>query len=243
MSGDEINFYYNNGNMILHLFPDEISLSSYSKVFVERPHYLMKFWNSLFLTSSIVIGQIFFGVTAGYPFAKSDFKFKNTLFYIIIILMMMPYQVTLVSNYFIVDKLGLIDNYLAIILPAIFNPFAVFLMKQIIETIPNSILEAAYLDGASEVRIMTSIILPRCKSGVISLAILSFIDSWNMVEQPLLFLKSSYKFPLSMFLTQSFSTDITMAFTCGVLSILPVLLLFLYFEKQLIKGISFSIVN
>lgn len=241
MSVEEITRYYANGEkMIIHLIPDKFSLNAYYQMLFRRPDYLIKFWNSIGLTSIIVLGQVCISVLAGYSFAKFKFPGRDIIFFIIIILMMMPYQVTLVSNYIVLDKMHLIGSYLAIILPAIFSPFGVFLMRQVIVTMPDELIEAAKLDGANQVQLLFKIVVPRNKGGIIALVILSFIDNWNMVEQPLVFLDNKYKYPLSIFLSQINQSEPGLAFACGVLAMVPVALLFIFFEKELIEGIGFS---
>jgi multiple sugar transport system permease protein len=113
-------------------------------------------------------------------------------------------------------------------------------MRQVISTMPDSLIEAAKLDGANQIQLLTRVVLPRCKSGVISLIILSFIDNWNMVEQPLIFLDDTSQYPLSVFLAQVNSSNLNLSFTCGILAMLPVAILFLFFEKELVEGIGFS---
>ena len=152
--------------------------------------------------------------------------------------MMMPLQVTLVPNYIVFERLGLIGSYASVILPGVFFPFGVFLLTQFFSSIPNSIIEAAKLDGANQIQILCRIIVPHAKSGVASLCILNFIDTWNMVEQPLIFLKDSTKYPLSVFLANVSRENLSISFVCGILAILPVLLLFLYLKDSLISGIE-----
>ena len=153
---------------------------------------------------------------------------------------MMPYQVTLVSNYIVLDGMGLIGTYAALVLPAVFSPFGVFLMRQMISAMPTDIIEAARLDGAGELRILWKIVLPYSKSGVTALVVLSFIDSWNMVEQPIVFLNNPYRYPLSIFLSQVSANNPGAVFACGVLAMLPVLLLFAYCKDDMIRGIRFT---
>ncbi len=228
------------GNGAYGLLPTEWSLQGWKEVFWTRPHYLAKFWNSFGISVAIVVGQVFLSCLAGYGFSKFRFWGKEVLFFLLIIIMMMPYQVTLVSNYLILDKLGLMGTQWALILPAAFSPFGVFLLRQVFDTCPNDILEAARLDGAGNLRILFSILVPRCRAGVISLGILSFIDAWNMVEQPLVFLESRYDYPLSVFLTQMRGGNIGVMCTCGVLAALPVVLLFLYCDQELTEGVTLT---
>lgn len=243
MSPSEINQYYNLGNQTsayFHIIPDNVSLESYYQVFMRSSDYLMKFWNSILLTLVIVGGQTIISCFAGYGLAKFDFPMRNTIQFIIIILMMMPYQVTLVSNYIVLDKMGLIGTIWAVILPSIFSPFGVFLMQYSIATIPDEVIQAGRLDGANEFKILLHIVIPQSKGGIASLIILSAIDNWNMVEQPLVFLDNPRQYPLSIFLAENFQQNIPLSFSCGVLAILPMLLLFLFFERELTDGISFS---
>ena len=228
------------GSTAYGLFPAEWSLQGWKEVFWNRPHYLAKFWNSLGLAAAIVLGQVLVSCLAGYGFSKFLFPGKETMFFLVILLMMMPYQVTLVSNYLMLDKLGLVGSRWALILPGVFSPFGVFLLRQVFDTCPNDILEAARLDGAGNLRILFGILVPRCRAGIISLGILSFIDAWNMVEQPIVYLKSEYDYPLSVFLTRMNGQNVGVLCTCGVLAALPVVLLFLYYDQELTEGVTLS---
>lgn len=226
--------------MAFHLLPDKWSLEAFRKILLETPDYLMKFWNSVGITGAIVIGQILVSVLAGYGFSKFQFPGKNILFVLVIILMMMPYQVTLVSNYIILDRMGLIGTYAAVILPGIFSPFGTFLMRQVMDGIPKEVTEAARLDGAGQLGVLGKVVLPIAKGGIVSLLILNFIDNWNMVEQPLVFLQEAQKYPLSIFLAESVSESSMEVFACGVLAMLPPVLLFANFRDELISGIELS---
>jgi len=222
------------------LVPQSWSLQGWYEVFLRRPHYLAKFWNSLLLACAIAFGQALVSCLAGYGFSRSRFRGKEVLFFLVIILMMMPYQVTLVSNYLMLDQLGLVDSWWALILPAAFSPFGVFLLRQVFDTCPGDILEAARLDGAGNLRILFQILVPRCRAGVVSLVIISFLDAWNMVEQPIVYLKSEYDYPLSVFLSRLRGQNIGSLCTCGVLAALPVVLLFLYYDQELTEGVTLT---
>lgn len=245
MSTAEISRYYGQiaqpgGHTLFHLLPDVPSLDGYYQILLRRPDYLVKFWNSILLSGCIVAGQVVISCLAGYAFSRFRFPGKETVFFVLIILMMMPYQVTLVSNYIVLDKMKLIGSYASVILPAVFSPFGVFLMRQVFDNIPKALIEAAQLDGAHPVQILTRIAVPMSRSGIAALVILSFIDSWNMVEQPLIFLKSRLSYPLSIFLVQINSSNLQLGFACGVLAMLPAALLFLLFESELVEGISIA---
>lgn len=238
MDESEVIRSYVSGEMDFHIIPRSFSVKGYLEVFLYTPSYLMKFWKSMLLSTVILAGQLVISCLGGYGFAKFSFKGKNVIFFFVIILMMMPLQVTLVPNYIVFELLGLIGSYASVILPGIFSTFGVFLLTQFFSSIPNSIIEAAKLDGANQIQILCRIIVPYAKSGVASLCILNFIDTWNMVEQPLIFLKDSTKYPLSVFLANVSRENLSISFVCGILAILPVFLLFLYLKDSLISGIE-----
>ena len=222
------------------LLPQQWSLAGWYEVLIRRPHYLVKFWNSLILSVTIAAGQALVASLAGYAFSKFRFPGREPLFFIVIIVMMMPYQVTLVSNYFVIHGLGLMGSWAALIIPAVFSPFGVFLLRQVFDTCPDELLDAARIDGAGDLTILFRILLPRSRAGVVSLVLLTFVDAWNMVEQPLVYLDNSYDYPLSVFLSQMSGQDVGVLCVCGILAALPVLLLFLYYDQDLADGISLS---
>ncbi len=225
------------------LIPDSIVFEQYYEVLVGKSKFLRMFWNSVFLVLPIVIVQTIVSSSAAFVFAKIKFRGRDTLFFIYIIIMMMPFQVTLVPNYLVLDKLGILDNYMSIILPGIFGAFGVFLLRQFMISIPNEYIEAAMVDGCSLAQIFFKVILPQSKGGVASLAILSFIDNWNMVEQPLIFLKDTNKHPLSIYLSVINNSELGIAFAASVIYMIPALLVFLYGQNYLIEGISNSTIK
>lgn len=225
------------------LIPDNIVLEQYYEVLIGKSKFLRMFWNSVFLVLPIVLFQTIISSAAAFVFAKIKFRGRDTLFFIYIIIMMMPFQVTLVPNYLVLDKLGILNNYLSIILPGIFGAFGVFLLRQFMISIPNEYIEAAMVDGCSLAQIFFKVILPQSKGGVASLAILSFIDNWNMVEQPLIFLKDTNKHPLSIYLSVINNSELGIAFAASVIYMIPALLVFLYGQNYLIEGISNSTIK
>lgn len=225
----------------LQWIPQQFSLLGYENVFIDTPNYLMKFWRSLGMCSIIVIGQIIVGSMCGLVFAKYRIGGKRIFFILFIIFLLLPVQVTLVPNYIILSALHLTDTWWALILPAIFSPFSTFFMTIVFQNIPMSLLEAGRLDGANTFQLLTKIVLPVAKPGVISLAVLVFVDNWNMVEQPMVFLNKVTEFPLSVFLASVNVENFELQFVCGILSLIPVTLLFLFFHDELAEGISVSV--
>jgi len=224
----------------LKLIPDMASLEQYETVLFKSPTYLLKFWNSVTLVVPIVVFQMAVGSLAAYSFARYRKRGREILFFAYIILMLMPFQVTLVPNYVIADKLGILNTPQAIILPGIFSTFSVFLLSKYMRQIPSSYIEAAKLDGAGEWHIFTRICMPMCKSALYAMGILLFIDYWNMVEQPLILLTDPEKQPLSVFLSQINSGEVGIAFAASFIFMIPPLLIFLNGEQYLIEGISRS---
>ena len=223
----------------LKFIPDIVSFSQYITVLLKSPEYLLKFWNSVIYVVPIVIFQLFVALLASYGFTRYNGRIKQIIFFGYVILMLMPYQVTLVPNYMVSEWLHILDTKWAIWLPGVFSPFAVYLLTKFMRRIPVSVMEAAQIDGANEWRIFTNICVPLCKSSLFSVAILVFIDYWNMVEQPLILLSDTEQYPLSVFLSQINAGEIGLAFAVATIYMIPTLLMFLYGEDYLVEGITY----
>lgn len=224
----------------LKLIPDWVSFEQYGKVLLQTPTYLNMFWNSVFLVVPMIIGQIIVGSLAAYAFAKLRFRGRDPLFFVYVMVMLMPFQVTLVPNYIIADKLGLLNSASAIVLPGIFAAFGVFMLRQFMLSIPYSYVEAAIMDGAGHLMIFYRIIVPLIKPGLAALVVLLFVDYWNMVEQPLIFIDDAFKQPLSLYLSRIQQEARGIGFAASVLYMSPMLLLFLYAESYFIEGVQLS---
>ena len=224
----------------LKFIPDKVTLSQYITGLVKSPDYLLKFWNSIILVVPIVILQVAIASVAAYSFTRWRGKIRSGIFFFYVILMLMPYQVTLVPNYLVSDWLGILNTRWAIILPGAFAPFSVFLLTKFMRRIPKSLIESAKLDGAGEWQIFWNICLPQCRSALYSIAILVFIDYWNMVEQPLILLPNADMQPLSVYLSKINAGEIGVAFAVAVIYMIPGLLLFLHGEAYLVEGIAYS---
>ena len=186
----------------LKFIPDKVTLAQYIDGLIKSPDYLVKLWNSILLVVPIVLLQVGVASVAAYSFTRWRGKIRSGIFFFYVILMLMPYQVTLVPNYLVSSWLGILNTRWSIILPGMFAPFSVFLLTKFMRRIPYSLIEAAKVDGAGEWEIFTKICLPECRSALYSIAILVFIDYWNMVEQPLILLQDADSQPLSVFLSQ-----------------------------------------
>lgn len=224
----------------LKFIPDMVSFSQYVTVLLKSPEYLFKFWNSVFLVGPIVFFQLVVATLASYGFSRYRGRIREIIFFSYIILMLMPYQVTLVPNYLVSDWLGILNSRWAIWLPGIFSPFAVFLLTKFMRRIPASVVEAAQIDGAGEWQIYSRICMPLCKGAICSAAILIFIDYWNMVEQPLILLADQEMHPLSVFLSKINEGEVGLAFAVATIYMVPSLLVFLYGEDYLVDGITYQ---
>lgn len=237
-TGDTGGTKYISEKVNLKLIPDKVSISQYVTVLLKSPNYLFKFWNSVLYVVPIVFVQLFFASLAAYGFARFRGKKREVLFFVYVIITLLPYQVTLVPNYLVANWLNILNTRWAILLPGFFSPFSVYLLTKYMRRISPGIIEAAKVDGAGEWKIFTKICVPMCKSSLFSVGILVFIDYWNMVEQPLILLSDSDKYPLSIFLSQINKGEIGLAFAVAVIYMIPSILVFLYGEEYLVDGIA-----
>lgn len=222
----------------LKFIPDKVTFHQYISVLIRSPDYLLKFWNSVILVVPIVLLQLAVASVTAYGFTRWRGKVRSLLFFFYVILMLMPTQVTLVPNYLVSDWIGILNTRWAIILPGAFAPFSVFLLTKSMRRIPASLIEAAKLDGSSEWQIFKDICLPQCRSALYSIAILVFIDYWNMVEQPIILLPNADLQPLSVYLSTINTSEVGLAFAIATIYMVPSLLLFLHGEDYLVEGIA-----
>ncbi|MDO5401040.1 MAG: carbohydrate ABC transporter permease [Eubacteriales bacterium] len=222
------------------LVPDRITLEQYDTLLLKTPVYLDLFLNSLKLTLPTVAMQLVLGATAGYGFTVWRSKWREPLFCLYIIVMVLPFQATLVANYLTADILKLVNTHWSIILPLGFSPLPVFIMRQSMKGIPVSVLEAARMDGCSHWQLFFRVAAPMCRGALMSVLILGFADCWAMVEQPLIFLKDTALEPLSVTLSEISRGDMGLIFAASVFYMPPVVWLFLYGQDAFEKGIRLS---
>lgn len=236
MTEQQINTQY------IQLISEQFNLQQYYIIALYKGEYFKFFMNSVIITISIIAGQVFIGIFAAYAFAKMNFRGSNILFFIYIIAVLLPFQVTLVPNYLLFDMsrrildINLLDTHMAIILPGVFSSFGVFLLKQFIKGVPDEMIESARIDGASYIRILIQVIFPVIKPAIYSLIVLTFIDNWNLLEQAVVFLDTPSKLPLSVYLENIYHDDNKVFYAGSVLYIIPALFVFLKGEKYLRDG-------
>lgn len=213
------------------------TFASYVELLLDTPAFFVMFWNSVKMTGAILLGQLLVGAPAAWGLARYEFPGKKLLFTIYITLMMMPFQVLMLSNYLVLDRWKLLDSHWGIILPAVFSTFPVFIMYRFFHGLPEALLESARLDGAGELELFFRIGIPLGSPGIISAMVLGFLEYWNLIEQPMAFLKEKSLWPLSLFLPNIDLTRAGLAFAASVAVLLPALLVFLAGQDYLEQGI------
>lgn len=208
------------------LLPTEPTLAQYKEFLLQSPAYLRMFWNSVLLIVPILLGQLVVSVLAAYAFERSRWRYKEAAFAIYLVILLMPMQVTLVPNYITADLLGLLNSYWAIILPAIFHPLGVFLLRLQMKGFDKAWVEAAQDCGASEWQIFRQVILPNLRPGIMVVLVLTVAEYWNIIDQAIVFLDSTVKQPLSVSLSQMLAGESGIFFAASCIYVLPVLLVF-----------------
>lgn len=224
----------------MRIFPAYPTLRAYVRLLLDSPEYFTAFWNSMIQTVGVVFGQLLAAVPAAWGFAQFHFPGKRILWIVYMILMILPFQVTMVSGYLVLNAAGLMDTRAAVILPGIFSTLPVFILRKTFAGIPGEILEAARIDGAGDLRIFFGIGIPLGVPGIFSVMILSFLEYWNAIEQPMTYLKTKSLWPLSLYLPQMVGSEAAAAFAASIVTLLPAVLLFFWGQDYLEQGIAAS---
>jgi multiple sugar transport system permease protein len=225
--------------------PDPFTLTQYNFLF-ERLSVWRNFFNSLLLSSIVTVLYITFTSMAGYAFAKYRFKGKKILFNLLLSSMIIPSQVTMLPLFLLLKYLGFINTYMAIIIPGLANIFGIFLIRQYCISIPDSLIEAARMDGATDFQIYRKVILPLAIPILVTLAIFSFLGTWNDFLWPLIALTddSMYTLPVALAsLMYEHTKDPELMLAGSVVTIIPVIIVFLALQKYYIKGIMMGSVK
>ncbi len=225
------------------LVPHIPTLSPLVELLIDSPQFFVMFWNSVKLTLSILAGQLLVGVPAAWGLARFSFPGRKLLYTLYLVLMLMPFQVLMLPQYIVLERLSLLDTHAGIILPAVFSTFPVFIMYRFFHGIPEAILEAARIDGAGNLRIFLMIGIPLGSAGIVSAMILGFLEYWNMIEQPMTYLKTRAQWPLSLFLPEIGLDEAGTGFTAAVMMLIPALLVFLGGQDYLEQGIAAAAVK
>lgn len=237
--------FKSNSDIRLHrtqFLPTEWTLEGYHTVLTTVPigHW---FLNSILVTVLVTAAVIFTSTIIGFVFAKYDFKFKEPLFYLVIATMMVPGQVTMIPRYLIIQQIHLFDTIWALIVPSLVTAFSVYLARQFIEDIPDSLCEAARLDGAGPFSIYWHVILPNIQPAIGSIGIFTAMAHWNDYLNPLLMLNDINRMtlPLGLVIFDSNRTaDLSATMAAAALIMVPMVIIFLLFQKQFIRGMTMS---
>ena len=212
----------------------------YAKILFQTPQFFIVFWNSMKITVAVLLGQLVIAVPAAWAFAVYRFRFRKLLFTLYVVLMLMPFQVTMLSSYLVLDGLGLMNRHGAIILPAIFSTYPVFLIYRGFCDLPGGLVEAARIDGAGEWTIFARLGLPLASGGILSAAVLGFLEYWGLIEQPLAFLEDQSLWPLSLYLPEISLEQAGYSFVASVITLIPAVFVFLSGREYLEQGIVAS---
>lgn len=235
------NNYLQERFMDILLAPSIVSLRQYYDLLIDKPVYLQLFMNSVKYTLAILAGQAVFIPTLAYALSRFRFKGRELLFFMILMLMLLPFQVTMAPSVLTMRALGLMNTPWAVILPMMFSPFYIFLVRQFMISIPGEMMEAGLMDGAGTIRSFFHVVLPLSKPILGAAAALSFADSWNLVEQPLIYLSSTQNaMPLSVMFNIFSSSEQGVVFAAAAVYILPSLLIYSYFQEDILLGIQLS---
>lgn len=220
------------------LLPRYPTLSSYVAVLVDTPAYHVLTQNSAIIVAGVLAGQLVFATPAAWALARYDFRGKRALFFLYVLLMMLPFQVVMLPNYLAFNAMNLNNTLLAVVVPGAFSAFPVFIMQHFFAGIPASLVDSARLDGASEGRIFLEIGVPLGAPGIFAALVLGFFEYWNLVEQPLAFLKDQALWPLSLFQPSVSAENVGVVFAAAVVAAVPAVIVFLLGKDYLEQGIA-----
>ena len=222
--------------------PDPPQWENYVKLFTEQP--MSQFMlNTIKIVFFVVLGQLFFSSLAAYSFARISFKGRNVVFFFYIATLMVPGQVTMIPTYLMFAKAGLTDNHLALILPAFFSAFGVFLLRQFFMSLPRELEEAAEIDGCNPFMTYWRIILPLVVPAMLTLGVFTLMNTWNDYMGPLIYLSSPEKYTMTLgiaYFKGVYTTQWNLVMAGSIVSVVPILIAYLCAQKYFIEGIAFS---
>ena len=227
--------------MEVKLAPKMFSLNQYYEVLINDTAVLRMFVNSAFYTVAILLGQAVVIPMMAYALSRFKFRGREAIFFLILLLMILPFQVTMVPNVLSLRQMGLLNTPWAVVLPMWFTPFYIFLIRQFMVGLPKDLYEAGQMDGAGTIRCYWQITLPVCRPVIGAAVALSFADCWNLVEQPMTYLAQRQDLqPLSVMFNQLVADSKGTEFAGATLYILPALFVYLYFMNDILSGVQLT---
>lgn len=227
--------------MQIKLAPSMFSLSQYYNILIEDMTILRYFVNSAMYAAAILLGQALLIPAMAYALSRFRFPGRDAIFFVVIMLMLLPFQVTMVPNVLTLRQMGLLNTVWAVILPMTIAPFSIFLLRQYMVSLPGDMIEAAQIDGAGTWRCFIHVVLPVCRPVLGAAVALSFADCWNLVEQPLTYLTTRTDlYPLSVVFNQLTEKSTGVEFAGAALYTLPALCIYLYFQADILEGVQLT---
>lgn len=224
------------------LFGERLVWENYTQI-SSRFDYFAYFLNSVKVSAWVVFFQVFTSATAGYVFAKMNFKGRDKIFTLYLATMMIPFHVTVITNFLQMSMYGLVNTLWSLMLPASVSAFGTFLMRQFFITVPNELVEAAKIDGCNPIVTFLRIAFPMAKSTIATLCIFCFMNDWNDYFTPLIYINDARKYTLPLGLASMkgmYSTDWPVLMASSVIAVLPVLIAFLCAQDAFVKGVMMS---
>ncbi len=226
------------GRVVWPILPTWPTLAPIFELLLDTPQFFVMFWNTFVLVIPSVLGQLLIGAPAAWAMSRFRFRGRKLLLTLYITLMLLPFQVTMVPNYLVLNQMGLMDTIWAVILPFAFSAFPVFMMVKSFDVVPRALLEAAAIDGAGYFRTFITVGLPLGMPGILSAMVLGFLECWSAIEQPMTFLKDPSRWPLSLYLPQIVAEKLGVAMAASLFMLIPAALIFLFGQKYLELGIQ-----
>ena len=226
------------GSAVWPLLPTWPTLQPIVELLLDTPQFFVMFWNTFKIVIPSILGQLIFGAPAAWVLSRFRFRGRRALTALYIVLMLMPFQVTMVPNYLVIDRLGLMNTLWAVILPFAFSAFPVFIMIRGFDAVPRELLEAGAIDGAGRFRTFLSIGLPLGMPGILAAMVLGFLECWSAIEQPMTFIKEQSLWPLALYLPQIVSDKLGLAMAASLMMLIPTVLVFMFGQKYLELGIQ-----
>ena len=226
------------GYSIWPIVPTWPTLQPLVELLLDTPHFFTMFWNTFRIVIPSVLGQLILGAPAAWALSRFRFRGRKIVATVYISLMLMPFQVTMVPNFLVIDSLGIMNTIWAVVLPFAFSAFPVFIMMRGFDAVPRSLLEAANIDGAGYFRTFFYIGLPLGVPSIMAALVLGFLEVWGAIEQPMTFLRDPSNWPLSLFLPHIVAEDLGFAMVASLLMLMPAALFFFFGQKYLELGIQ-----
>lgn len=220
------------------LLPQYPTGENIKELLLETPGFYVTFWNSFIQVAGVLTIQCLVSIPAAWAFGRMEFRGKRLLYFLYLLLMLLPFQVMMLSEYIVLDRLHVMNMIWSVILPAGFATGSVIIITSFFEQIPVELIEAAKVDGATELTVFLQIGIPLGKGGILSALLLSFLEQYNAVERPMNFLKEKVLWPLAIYLPHIMEEKMSVAFAAATIGMIPCILIFLTGQEYIEQGIT-----